>query len=155
MLGGCSQQFTVSVNDAAVFDPTGRLISSQVTDPDLQGCINFAVNQQRISDASELQVLSCPNSNVLLLNNIGLFSNLRFLDLTNNSISNITPLEELKQLGGLNLGGNVIRDITALLNIPGLTSVDLTGNNEIPCDQLAALKEKLGANLLAPAECRN
>ena len=151
----CAQQFTVSVNNQAVFDPTGRLLNQQVLDSSLQGCINLAVHQQDMNSANELTVLSCANSQVAALENIEQLSQLRFLDLANNSISNLTPLEQLSQLAGLNLTNNVITDISPLFNIASLSSVSLSGNNSIACQQLEALESKLGDNLTRPASCRN
>ncbi len=153
-LNGCSQGFTVSVNDQSVYDPGGRLFTSQVEDADLQGCINLAVRQQNLDNPEELNVLSCANSQIASLENIGDLSRLRFLDLGNNSISNLTPLESLNQLGGLNLANNAILDIAPLLNVLSLTSVILTGNNQISCNQLALLRQRLGSNLVAPAQCQ-
>ena len=151
----CAQQFTVSINDQAVYDPLGRLISGQVTDSDLQGCINLALQQQNLQDAAELNVLACANSQIVNLENISLLKQLRFLDLANNNISNITPLEGLTQLGGVNLTNNVITDVTPLLNIASLASVGLLGNDQIPCTQLDLLVTKLGANLTPPVSCKN
>ena len=151
----CSQEFTVSVNNQPVFDPGDRLFDGQLVDPDLQGCVNFAVQQQGLQTSAMLTVLSCANSEIRDLGNISQLAQLRFLDLGNNNISNITPLEDLTQLGGLNLMNNAITDIAALLNIPTLASVSLVGNNEIPCHQLQLLKIKLGDNLSSPRSCRN
>ena len=150
----CAQQYTFSVNNQAVYDPTGRLISSEVADPDLQGCINLAMRQQNIADAAELSVLSCANAEINDLGNIGLLTQLQFLDLSNNNITNITPLEELTQLSGLNLMNNFITEIGPLLNIVSLASVSLLGNDRISCSQLDELSAKLGDNLAAPDNCR-
>ena len=68
-LNGCSQGFTVSVNDQSVYDPGGRLFTSQVEDADLQGCINLAVRQQNLDNPEELNVLSCANSQIASLEN--------------------------------------------------------------------------------------
>lgn len=155
MLGACSQQFTVSVNNQAVFDPNSRLPSNEAVSADLQGCINLAMRQQQVEQASELTVLSCPDSEITQLDNIGQLTGLRFLDLGNNSISNITPLENLTALGGLNLTNNTITDINSLINLRSLVSVNLEGNGGIPCSQLALLKQRLGENLTGPGNCRN
>lgn len=155
LLASCSQPLTVAVNNQAVYDPSGRLITPDSIAADLQGCINYAIGQQDLQSADQLTVLSCANAEIRALDNIGRLQQLRFLDLGNNSITNITPLEELKLLGGLNLGNNQITDVTPLLNIPTLTSVRLTGNNRIPCSQIATLRERLGDGLTAPEQCRN
>lgn len=155
LLSACSQQYTVSVNSQAVFDPNERLPTNQTVNPDLQGCINLAMRQQLVERPAQLSVLSCSNSQVNSLVNIGQLSQLRFLDLGSNEISNITPLENLTLLGGLNLNDNVIRDINVLINLPSLVSVSLEGNNAIPCAQLTTLRNRLGENLTAPNSCRN
>ena len=149
----CSQPMAVSVNNRAVYDPGGRLLGSEVLDADLQGCINLALRQQNLDSPSQLSVLSCANSEIRELDNIGQLIQLRFLDLGNNLITNITPLENLRQLSGLNLAGNQVNDISPLLNIPSLTSVILDGNPAVPCDQLASLRQQLGDNLSEPAVC--
>lgn len=154
-LASCAQPYTVSVNNQAVFDPSGRLIDGNTIDADLQGCINLAVRQQRLNSPAELTVLSCANSQIRNLENIGQLTRLRFLDLSNNNIANITPLEDLPTLGGLSLINNQITDIAPLFNLPGLSSVSLLGNDDIPCQQLQALRNQLGANLSAPESCRN
>jgi Leucine-rich repeat (LRR) protein len=155
VLGGCSQVYTVSINDQSVYDPSGRLLSSEVEDSDLQGCINLAVRQQNLNNPQELSVLSCPNSQIASLERIGEFGLLLFLDLGNNIISNLTPLESLEQLSGLNLTNNAIADIAPLFNMQSLSSVILTGNDQISCNQLALLRQRLGDKLVAPAQCRN
>ncbi len=151
----CGQNYSVSVNDRAVFDPTGRLPSGEVVDANLQGCINFALAQQSTNGAgaAELPVLACPGSEVATLEGIGLLSGLRFLDLGGNNIGNVTPLEDLPLLSALNLAENPFTDAGPLLNIANLSSLNLRGNERIPCPQIAALRQRLGDNLLAPANC--
>lgn len=155
LLPGCGQNYSVSVNNQPVYDPTGRSISGEVSDADLQGCINLAMQQQGVQNQADLTILSCANAQIRVLDNIGRLRRLRFLDLGNNAISNITPLEDLPTLGGLNLANNAITDISPLLNMQSLASVSLLGNNNIPCDQLSALGARLGNNLTAPQRCRN
>jgi Leucine-rich repeat (LRR) protein len=151
----CSQQLAVSVNNRAVFDPNNRLPSGEALNADLQGCINLAMRQQLVTDPAQLSVLSCANSEIDSLENVGQLLSLRFLDLSGNSISNITPLETLQVLGGLNLANNEIMDIAVLLNLKSLVSVSLAGNNNIPCSQIAALRAKLKNQFTEPQSCRN
>ena len=155
ILQACSQSFTVSVNSQAVYDPQGRLPGNEAVDANLQGCINLAMQQQNVDMPARLTVLSCANAEIRNLENIGQLQALRFLDLANNSIRNITPLESLQAIGGLNLLNNRIDDIGPLFNIRSLASVNLQGNNNIPCDQLARLRDHLGDNLTPPDSCRN
>lgn len=154
-LSSCSQQFAVSVNNQAVFDPNSRLPSSEAVNANLQGCINLAMRQQLIEQESRLEVLSCPNSEITGLENIGQLTGLRFLDLGDNNIVNVTPLENLTSLGGLNLANNAIRDINPLINLRSLVSVSLVGNNDIPCSQLQLLERRLKENVSMPESCIN
>ena len=149
----CSNEFVVSINEQAIYDPEGRLLVDEVVDADLQGCINLALQQQNLSSSAELTVLSCANSEISDLTNIGELISLRFLDIGNNNVSNITPLEDLPLLSGINLINNQITDLGPLFNIPNLSSVNLAGNNGVDCSELADLKESLGSNLTAPANC--
>ena len=153
LLSACSNQFVVSVNEQSVYDPEGRLILREVADADLQGCINLALQQQNLSDPTELTVLSCANSQISNLDRISELTRLRFIDLGNNNLTNITPLEDLPVLSGVNLLNNLIMDIGPLFNMPNLSSVNLEGNNRISCNELAKLEQKLGSNLSPPASC--
>ena len=153
LLGACGQNYSVSVNDRAVFDPAGRLPAGEVADPNLQGCINLALTQQNVESAADLSVLSCPGSEIRSLEAITVLQRVRFLDLGNNGISNVTPLEDLPLLSAVNLSNNAITDAGPLLNIENLTSLNLQGNGAIPCLQVSALRERIGENLLAPDGC--
>ena len=153
VLGGCGGNMAVLVNDRAVYDPTGRLPAGEVVDADLQGCINFAMAQQGVGSVAELSALSCPGSEIGSLEFVAVLGGVRFLDLGGNNISNLTPLEDLPLLNGLNLSHNAIVDVAPLLLLDNLISLDLRGNNGIPCQQIALLRERLGENLLAPEGC--
>ena len=59
--------------------------------------------------------LSCANSEIQKSDNIGLLSRLRFLDVSGNQITNITPLEALPDLSGINLANNQIVEIALYL----------------------------------------
>ena len=154
-ISACSQNYTVSVNNQAVFDPTGRLFNGDLADPDLQGCVNIAMQQQNLQNAELLRVLSCGSSQVETVDAIEQLTQLRFLDLSNNFIRDVSPLQGLRLLGGLNLMNNEITDIGTLLNMTNLTSINLVGNNNIPCQQLLTLEGRLGSNLSRPDGCRN
>ena len=154
-ISACSQNYTVSVNNQAVFDPTGRLFNGDLADPDLQGCVNIAMQQQNLQNAELLRVLSCGSSEVETVEAIEQLTQLRFLDLSNNFIHDISPLQGLRSLGGLNLMNNEIADISPLLNMANLASLNLVGNNDIPCQQLLTLEARLGSNLSRPDSCRN
>ncbi|NRA67183.1 MAG: leucine-rich repeat domain-containing protein [Pseudobacteriovorax sp.] len=54
---------------------------------------------------------------------------LQELDLSNTSISNLTPLLEIENLSVLNISGNRISDLSVLSGITGLTSLDISNNS--------------------------
>lgn len=153
VLGGCTSPYTVSVNNNAVFDPQGRLYTGEVNSADLQGCINFALQQQQLSSETALEVLACANSEVDNLGRISQLENLRFLDLGNNRIADLSPLTQLTKLSGLNLSNNQIRDVSPLLRMPALRSLNLSGNLTISCVDIATLQTKLESNFTPPASC--
>lgn len=154
-LSACADRYTVAINNQPVFDPTGRLFDGRLTDPDLQGCVNIAMQNQNIQNAELLRVLACANSEVETLENIDRLPQLRFLELSNNRIHELSDLQRLRALGGLDLSNNAITDISTLLNMPSLATVNLAGNPEIPCQQLDILGERLGSSLTRPATCRD
>ena len=152
-LAACTQPIAISINNRAVYDPQGRFLENETLDADLQGCINLSLRQQNLSNPSEITALSCANSEIQTLDNIGLLSRLRFLDVSGNQITNITPLEALQELSGINLANNQIVEIGPLFNLPSLTSVLLQGNSAIPCTQLRSLKQKLKRTFGLPSRC--
>ena len=152
---GCSSPIVVSINQQTVYDPGDRIRDEEVLDADLQGCINLASQQPNVNSSEELSTLSCANAEISDLEKISFLANLRFLDLGDNKITNITPLEELPLLGGLNLRNNLITDIGPLFNMPNLSSVNLEGNDGISCSDLALLKNRFGENVNLPTICGN
>ena len=155
IVSACSSPLVITINEQAIYDPEGRLLIGGVSDADLQGCINLALQQQNKSDPSELTILSCANAEISNLDNIDTLPNLRFLDLGNNNLTKITPLEDLNVLGGVNLANNQIKDVGPLFNVPNLSSVNLSGNDNIDCGDLDSLQQKFGPNLSRPRTCSN
>ena len=70
------------------------------------------------------------------------FTNVKHLDLSNNSISRLSPLSTLKTLETLDLSNNSISDVSALTSLKNLKQLWLNGNS-ISADQIQALKAAL------------
>jgi len=151
----CSTQFAVTVNQQTVYDPRIPAGSVTVADANLQGCINLALSQQDISNATELTVISCPGSGVESLEGISQLTELRFIDLADNLIIDLKPLSGLERLSGFSIPNNRVRDISPLFAMQSLSAVILTGNSEIPCGQLNLLEATLGNNLTRSEQCQN
>ena len=149
----CSQRFAVSVNNQTLIDPRPNATSYRFSDPGLQGCVNFAM-QQPNAELETISVLSCSGWEIESLEGIQTLRALQFVDVSNNRISSLAPLSQLPRLSSVSAMDNRIRDIEPLISLNTLTSAVLTGNPNIACDQLTSLAERLGDNLRRPVSCR-
>lgn len=70
------------------------------------------------------------------------FSKVKHLDLSNNSISRLSPLAQLKTLETLDLSNNRISDVSELSSLKNLKQLWLSGNS-ISAEQIQALKAAL------------
>ena len=59
---------------------------------------------------------------------LSLCTRLRSLDLTNNAISDLSPLMNLQKLEKLRISGNQITDLRPLIGLPALRYLEVTGN---------------------------
>ena len=64
------------------------------------------------------------------------------LDLSNNSIADLTPLSSLTALRSLNLENNPIADVSPLLTMTGLKELYISGGS-LPQEQVDALYSAL------------
>lgn len=150
----CSQRFAVTLNDQTLYDPRVSASEQRFADAGLQGCVNFAL-QQPDTTVETLKVLACPGWEIEELDGIAALAALQFLDLSDNRISSLAPLEPLRNLSSVSILNNRVTDIAPLLSMVTLTSAMLTGNDNIQCAQLEVLSSKLGKNLRRPANCRD
>jgi len=94
-------------------------------DANMAACVN---NSVAIS-IHDLTTLNCTSDNITNLTGIEFLVNLQNLDLSDNSISDISALANLTALRTLDLfGGNSISDIGALANLTALTDLRLSSN---------------------------
>jgi Leucine-rich repeat (LRR) protein len=92
---------------------------------------------------------------VRTLEGIDALANLEQLELSDNELSNLSPLLRLEKLRVLNLRNNAIGDLRPLLGLPLLRFMALEGNNRIPCAQLDTFATRLGDTFSRPAACVN
>ncbi|HDZ09104.1 hypothetical protein [Pseudohongiella sp.] len=152
LLAGCSRKFSVSVNEQVLYDPRpGHVVT--VADAGLQSCINVALRDGELAGANDVQILACPALEIETLGGIGQLENLRYLDLAGNQLEHLDELRRLRRLSSVNAPNNALNDISGLLAVSSLTSAVLTGNHNIPCQQLDTLAQRLGQNLIRPAQC--
>jgi Leucine-rich repeat (LRR) protein len=110
---------------------------------------------QRFAVTLNDQTLYDPRWEIEILDGIAALTTLQFLDLSDNRISSLAPLQPLRNLSSVSILNNRVTDIAPLLSMLTLTSATLTGNDNIQCSQLDVLSGKLGQNLRRPADCRD
>jgi len=155
ILTSCSTSYRLVLNDNVLFTPTGRALPSLLSDTSLQGCLNQQFTSTGNEDPGSITLLACPSSGVQSLVGINALPNLEQLELSDNSIIDLSPLSSLRNLRVLSIRNNRITDINALLPLPILRFVALQGNNRLPCRQLEELGDKIGNSLNRPTSCVN
>lgn len=107
-----------------------------ITKEDLQSITSlYAVNQniksvEGLENCTNLHTLNLSDNKISDISPLAdLNENLTWLDLDNNEISNISPLSKLKNLNALTVSNNKILDISSLGNLKNLKSLYIYGNN--------------------------
>lgn len=155
MLCACgSYQFVL--NNNVLYSPTGLPATPGIfADANLQGCLNQHFISNDNEDPESIKLLACPSAGIQSLAGISALPNLEQLELSDNNITDIRPLQNLKNLRVLSISNNRINNIAVLSSLPILRFVALTGNSNIPCQQLNELEGRIGNTLTRPASCVN
>ena len=153
LLWSCSNLYTVTLNERIVYNPNAEPGDHLLADPNLQGCLNQTLSSSQLEDPADITLLACPSAGIESLVGIQNLSNLEQLDLSDNAITDLSPLAGLKKLRVLSIPNNDVRSVTALMGLPILRFVTLQGNEAIACRQLDNLHEKIGNSLNRPANC--
>jgi Leucine-rich repeat (LRR) protein len=156
LLSGCSiNPYTVTLNNNVLYTPNEALRNAVLQDPGLQACLNQTLARNAQSDPAAVTLLACPGAGVQSLAGIDALVNLEQLELSDNTITNLSPLLPLKKLRVLSLRNNSVGDIRPLDSLPILRFLSLEGNNRIPCPQLDEFQAKLGNTFNRPQTCVN
>lgn len=156
LLTACNiRPYTITFNDNVVYTPNEALRNAVVQDSGLQGCLNEVLARNEQSDPTTVTALACPGAGVQTLAGINALINLEQLELSDNRITDLSPLLSLKKLRVLNLRNNAVGDVRPLDTLPLLRFLSLEGNERIPCRQLDGLEEKLGNTFGRPQACVN
>ena len=153
-ISACSR-YQVVLNDNVVYSPTGAPPTPNLlNDANFQGCLNQYLSNAASKDPATVKLLACPSAGIQSLAGINALPNLEQLELSDNQISDLSPLLSLRNLRVLSLRNNRVTNINALKSLPILRFVALQGNNGINCTQLADLEKKVGNSLNRPDNCR-
>ena len=145
--------YTVTFNNNVVYTPNAALRDKVLDDAALQACLNQVLASNKDMDLEGVTLIACPAAGITTLDGIGNLPNLEQLDVSDNAITNISPLLALKNLRVLGLRNNMVGSVGALASLPLLRFVSLSGNSRIPCREVAALESKLGNTLDKPLTC--
>lgn len=150
LLAGC-QQYDLTVNDRVVYTPRPLFSDFAAADPALQRCLEEAVKYDRVSSASQLRELACPDAGIADLAGLATFTGLRELDLSGNALTDIGELSGVIALEEAYLDDNDIVDPMPLASLQALDTVDLSGNVHLDCPSRQSLLRV--TNLTLPSHC--
>ena len=108
---------------------------SVITDDNLANCIK----DNKINHV-EIQVLVCSGKDIVRLDGIEQFSNLRVVDLSNNNIQNIQPLTKLPKLFSLDVSNNKLQSLNGLESLSVLNKLNVSSNKLTDADVLQEVK---------------
>ncbi len=154
-VGGCLHPYTVTLNDNVVYTPNEALRNAVTEDAGLQACLDQTLERNGQTDLALVTLLACPSAGVESLKGIDALVNLEQLELSDNAVTNLSPLIPLKNLRVVGLRNNKVGDIRPLEELPILRFLSLEGNNRIPCRQLNTFAQRLGNTFGRPESCIN
>ncbi len=111
-----------------VFSKT-KLLQADVQDHNLKQCIQNAINKNQWQKAEQVTEVECKYAAIKSLKGIEQYNNLEKLDVYNNEIAEISPLQGLTNLRALNLKINKIDNIEKLNNLVNLRTLGLSNLN--------------------------
>jgi len=154
LLIGCKQNpYTVTFNNNVVYSPNAAIRDKVLDDPALQACLNQVMTSSTIQDPEDVTLIACPSAGITTLGGIEKLANLEQLDVSDNAISNVSPLLALKKLRVLSLRNNAVSNVGSLASMPLLRFISLSGNTRINCRDVETLENKLGNTLDKPLTC--
>ena len=149
---GCSD-LDFKVNDRVVYSPRPLLSGFEVADAALQACLEQAVIDQQVTLANELQTLNCSHAEIASLDGLEVFTGLRQVKLSANSIRNLAALVPMSSLEELYLDDNQVVDPVPLYDLISLRILDLSGNTSLQCPAGTALFRL--DELILPEHCES
>jgi hypothetical protein len=152
-IAGCAD-YEFTVNNKTVYTPLPLYSDYQIGDSALQACVNQTIEDQKITQAQNLQALSCSHAGIAELAGLEAFSELQSLHLQHNNISSTRILAQLTQLQQLDISHNGLTNGAGLLSLKQLQRVDLSDNPKLNCASIDTGKLRRGLQLILPQHCR-
>ena len=154
LLTGCNR-YDVKLNNQTLYSPPGLFSGYSVKDAQFKECIRATIQEQKITKASQLKRLECPNASIQNVSGVGVFEQLEILNLKNNGISNPNALGALTLLTHLNLAQNKIKDVSFVSSLEKLQWLDLQENEELNCQNLKEVANRANVKVTLPTHCKH
>ncbi len=126
------ERYTWTVNEQPVYNPPSLFKNQRISDSALADCVDQVIIDQHITKASQLTLLNCSYAGIASVDGLTIFSGLKHLDLSGNTLNEIKPL----------------------LYLPYLDTVNLEENPALSCTDAALLSKQLTGSLQIPQHCR-
>jgi len=152
LLSGC-QNYQMTLNDAVVYSPPKIFTDFTTLDPNLRDCLDQAIADQRVTQASDLRRLSCSHAGIGSLVGLEIFLGLEELQLSHNKLTQLQPLALLGQLRILLVDNNHLKQIPEVLTLGALERLDSQNNPSLDCRDLKQLATTFTGELTLPKQC--
>lgn len=153
LLSACSG-YSVSINDNPVYNPPSLFTDFRLVDGALHDCIQQTIEDQQITEASQLTQINCSSAGIDTLEGLSAFPALRAISLNDNGITDLSHLKPLSRLEILLLEDNDIRSAEPLLALLRLEELDLSGNPNLACGDARQLRDNSEGEVVLPEHCR-
>lgn len=153
LLSACSG-YAVSINDNPVYNPPSLFTDFRLVDTALHNCVQQTIEDQQITEASQLTQLNCSSAGIETLKGLSAFPALRALSLKGNEITDLSPLKPLSRLEILLLEDNDIRSAAPLLTLLRVKELNLSGNPNLACGDARQLRDNSEGEVILPKHCR-
>lgn len=150
LLAGCAT-YDFTVNDKLVYSPKALFSDFDTPDTGLSNCLEQAIIDTKITEASALKHLNCSHAGIETLEGLETFTGLIQLKLSVNKIRNLAALVSLVHLQELYLDDNAVVDPVPLYPLATLRTLNLGNNIVLQCPEVAAFADIVSLTL--PDHC--
>ncbi len=153
VLSGCSR-YQMTLNETVVYNPPSLLTDFDTVDPRLKSCLDQAIKDLNATDFGQVTQLICSHAGVSDLQGIEAFYNLKQVNLENNQIRSLRPLQYLSKLEVLKVNDNQLQQAPEILTLPTLQRVDLQNNPQLACGDIEQFAKSRDSQIERPEQCR-